>query len=133
MQDLPEKETILLAIAKFLGTEVRPQVTDPRLSFRLLIAAHLCGVVASECFGEDEQDAAELARLHALLEGVPADVHGKERVAAIRQANARLAKAIRAGEIASEPGGDAWEHVKKTLFEKLSVANPRFETKPEIS
>jgi hypothetical protein len=132
MQDLPEKENILLAVAKFLGQEVRPHVTDPRLSFRLLVAAHLCGVVAQECASEEEADAAELGRLAALLEGVPPSAHGRAGRAAIAAANVQLAASLRDGAVGADPGSPAWEHVMKTLTEKLAVSSARFDTRKEI-
>ncbi len=132
MQDIPQKENILLAVAKFLGQEVRPHVADPRLSFRLLIAAHLCGVVAQECASDEEQDAAELARLAGLYPEVDAAVHGRAAKAAIRAASARLAADVREGKIPVSPGTPAWDHVKRTLAEKLAVASARFDTRAEI-
>ena len=132
MHDLPEKENILLAVAKFLGQEVRPHVSDPRLSFRLLIAAHLCGVVAQECASEEEQDAAELAQLAKMYPETDIDVHGRAAKASIRAATARLAADIRAGRTPAAPGTPAWDHVKKTLVEKLAVASARFDTRAEI-
>ena len=48
MQDRPDKQTLLDAIAAFLVTEVRPKIDDPGVSFRVLVAAHVCSQVAAE-------------------------------------------------------------------------------------
>lgn len=139
MQDAPTKETLLLAVAKFLMTEVRPAVTDPRLSFRLLIAANLAGIVAQECAGEDEQNRAELARLAAIFTDLAADTPGAaslpprtKDLQAIARGNARLAKGIRDGSLDPKPGGPVFQHVKQTLTEKLAIDNPRFDAKRDL-
>jgi len=139
MQDAPAKETLLLALAKFLMTEVRPAVTDSRLSFRLLIAANLAGIVAQECAGEDEQNRAELARLHALFTDLGADSPANsalptrtKEVRAIAEGNALLAKGIADGTLDPKPGGAVFNHVKQTLTEKLAIDNPRFDAKRDL-
>ena len=41
MYEQPDKEALLSAIATFLMNELRPVIRDPRLAFRVLIAANL--------------------------------------------------------------------------------------------
>jgi hypothetical protein len=128
---------MLLAVAKFLGTEVRPLVKDPKVSFRLLIAAHLCATVAQECDGEEAQDRAELGRLVALLsEAGPSELReaapGGASRKVIAQGNAALAKAIREGALDVAPGSLAFAHIKATLIEKLAINSPRFDTRADI-
>lgn len=141
MQDAPAKETLLLALAKFLMTEVRPVVTDPRLSFRLLIAANLAGIVAQECAGEDEQNRAELARLTAIFDELGAEMTApvalampmrKKEQRAIALGNASLAKGVASGALDAAPGGAVFTHVKQTLTEKLAIDNPRFDAKRDL-
>jgi hypothetical protein len=142
MQDAPNKETLLLALAKFLVAEVRPQVKDPRLSFRLLIAANLAGIVAQECAGEDEQNTAELARLARIFDDLlPASGAGAvdaksatraTQLAAIRAGNERLAKGIRDTSLDASPKGLVFQHIKQTLAEKLAIDNPRFDSKRDL-
>ncbi len=140
MQDAPAKETLLLALAKFLITEVRPVVTDSRLSFRLLIAANLAGIVAQECAGEDEQNRAELARLTALFTELGAEMSAPPagmptrttEVRAIALCNEKLAKGIASGALDPAPGGAVFFHVKQTLTEKIAIDNPRFDAKRDL-
>jgi hypothetical protein len=136
MQDAPNKETLLLAMAKFLVAEVRPQIKDPRLSFRLLIAANLAGIVAQECAGEDEQNAAELARFARIFEdlvaGDPKSATRATQLGAIRTGNERLAKGIREKTLDTSPSGPVFQHIKQTLAEKLAIDNPRFDSKRDL-
>lgn len=124
MQDPPEKEAILFAIARFLEEEIRPIVKDPRLNFRVLIATHLAATVANECRGGAEQESAALARLRAIYPDSP---H-----AAYRALEARLAKDIRAGAVGRDQESLVHAHVRSTLLAKLAVNSPRFDTQPEI-
>ncbi len=128
MQDPPEKEALLFAIARFLEEDVRPLVKDPRVNFRLLIATHLAATVASECRTGAAHEAAALARLRAIYtdaENVP-----------YRTLEARLASDIRQGDLrqgALAGREDAVRaHVKATLLAKLAVNSPRFDTRTEI-
>ncbi len=141
MQDAPTKETLLLALAKFLITEVRPVVTDSRLSFRLLIAANLAGIVAQECAGEDDQNRAELARLTALFTELDAEMTApavatlptrKKEARAIALGNEKLAKGIASGVLDPASGTAVFAHVKQTLTEKLAMDNPRFDAKRDL-
>ncbi len=67
MQERPDKQVLLTAIARFLVEEARPALADPRLNFRALIAAHLASVVASELTSDEETVTRELARLRAFF------------------------------------------------------------------
>jgi hypothetical protein len=122
MQDPPEKEMLLGAIARFLAEDIRPAVADPRLNFRLLVAAHLALTVANECRAGASEDGAELARLRAFYPG---------SAESLAELNARLAKDVREGAV---PADDARlrDHVKKSLLAKLAINSPRFDTAPEI-
>jgi hypothetical protein len=131
MQDEPTRETILLAVAKFLGQEVRPLVADPKVSFRLLIAAHLCATVAGECDGEDAQNRAELARLRAIFPDLPDAAALPAMKRAIAEGDRRLAAKIREG-LSPEEEALVTKHVQTTLIEKLAVNSPRFDVSGEI-
>lgn len=120
MIDPPDKETLLEAVAQFLALELKGAVADPRLAFRVLIAAHLTATVAAELRGGAQQDAAELARLQKLLPGVDGD---------LRALNRELAARLRDGRL---DGAAALAHLQETLAEKLRVVSPRFELKSEI-
>lgn len=134
MQDWPEKEALLAAIGEFLMNDVRPRLTDARLSFRALIAANLAQVVRSELAVEETQDAAELERLRALLPEIPIDV-GSDRATrrnAIAELNRALAARLRKGALSPDVLVRARAHLFATLADKLRVNNPLFDLSPEI-
>jgi hypothetical protein len=133
MQDSPAKEALLFAVSRFLTEQVRPQVQDAKTSFGLLIAAHLCMSVAQECTGQEDQDAAELARLRALFPDLPATPRGVATATALVDANRRLAAALRDGALTIQPAdGPVFAHLKATLLEKIQINNPRFDQRSEI-
>jgi hypothetical protein len=127
MQDSPEKEMILASIARFLQEDVRPLVSDSRVSFRLLVAAHLAGVVAMEGAAEETHDVAELTRLAGILDGPGSAPTRAERRQLIAKNNRRLAELIRRGELAADARRQITDHVFATLRDKLSVNNVRFD------
>lgn len=134
MQDRPSKEVLLDALSGFLMQQARPAIADPGLSFRTLIAANLAMVVANEIRSEETQNAAELARLRALLPDVPSQLDGtRENLrATIHALNVALSRKLRDGGFDVAGFGRAQAHVKQTLLEKLAVNNPRFETELDI-
>jgi hypothetical protein len=136
MQDRPDASTLLEAVARFLGEEVRPAVSDPALSFRVLIAASLSATVARELATTEEQDQAQLERLRALLPDVaPPGLTSErraERHAAIATMEDELAARIRDDRLTDGQLLAAHAHVERTLAEKLAVTNPRFDLRPEI-
>jgi hypothetical protein len=124
MQDPPEKEVLLFAIARFLEQDVRPLVKDPRLNFRVLIATHLAATVANECRTGAADEAAALARLRAIY----ADAGDTP----YRVLEARLAHDIRDDALDPAKLDAAKAHVKETLRAKLAVNSPRFDTSPNV-
>lgn len=140
MHDPPDKGMLLAAIARFLAEEVRPTIADPRLNFRVLIAAHLAMVVGSECASEDEVDARELERFRALYPDdeqlAPHAPHKTtthaELHALLRAYNERLAAEIRGGRLDDARRAQVSEHVKTTLLATLAVNSPRFDASVEI-
>ncbi len=128
MQYPPDKTELLQAVAMFLAQEARPAVSDPATSFKLLVAAHLCQVVAAEIEHEDAHDAAELRGLIALLGGqgtLPPTRHERKRqIAAL---NAALAQRLREGASESERE-EITAFLLATLRDRLAVSSPKFET-----
>jgi hypothetical protein len=124
MQDRPDKEVLLDAVASFLVQQVRPAIADAGLNFRVLIAANLAGIVATEIRTGDAQDLAENERLRALLPDLGA--------AGTRELNRVLTDRIRSGAFDDAAIVGVTAHVKQTLMEKLAVTNPRFETMLDI-
>lgn len=129
MQDRPHAQELVGAVARFLGDEVVPVVSDPRLRFRVLIAANVLSIVARELAAGEEPLLAEWQRLVALLEH-EADTppaRSADLRDAVTRLNRELCTRIRAGD--ADTG--AWraavfDHVEHTVIEKLHVANPRY-------
>jgi hypothetical protein len=136
MHDPPEREALLFAVAEFLMNDVKPLLTDPRLSFRALIAANLAQIVAAELRREHEHDAAELARLQMLLPGEPLSDEERVDPTARRRAIERLSRALverlRAGAMSDDEEAQARRATLETLRDKLSVNNPLFDTRLDL-
>ena len=136
MHDKPDKALLLDAVAKFLVEEVRPAIADPAVQFRVLIAANLASIAASEIRHEDAHDLAQLARLERLFHPdrpLPAPPPTRaERETRIRELETELARRIRARSFGASEIGVAVEHVKQTLREKLAVLNPRFDLREDL-
>jgi hypothetical protein len=133
MQDAPDKEAILIGLAKFLDREVRPLVKDPRAAFRVLVGAHLAFTAAMESTDEDADVAAELDRLRALTsDSSPRPESLPERKRRILVLEERLVERIRDPETSLPNLANIREELKKTLLAKLRVNSPRFDTRADI-
>ena len=129
MQDSPTNTTLLGGVARFLKEEILPNTPDRGRAFRVRIAAHLVASVAREIEGEEAHDTAELRRLAVLLDGAaPEEMGEAARREALAQYNDQLADAIRGGDPTVDVES-ARAHVMETLREKLSVNQPRFDTR----
>ncbi len=129
MQERPAPRAVLEALARFLLEELQPTVTDKRLAFRVLIAAHLASTLAAELEVRQPHAEAELLRLRALLPdvaGLPA-----ETSAALRTLNAALTDRLRRGEALPDDAA-LRAHLRSTLSATLSALSPRFDTSPDI-
>ncbi len=120
MQTRPDQPTLLEAITRFLLEELSPRLGDDKaLQFRVLIAANLSTLVASELRTEAGRFKAEAERLAAVLESpVPADAAGLEAL------NQTLASKLRSGQVDEAA---ALQHLLETAKETLAVTNPRFD------
>ena len=118
MSDAPQ---LLDAIALFLDRELKGQVADARLSFRVLIATHLVSTVANELRRGGADDEAELSRLRQLLQNAALDLSGARR---------ELAARLRDGRAGATP--EVLAHLKETLAAKLRVVSPRFELRSDL-
>ncbi len=120
-----------MAMAKFLGRDVRPLVKDPRVQFRILVAESLLMGCAGELAFEDEHLRGELERLFALLGEAPVlPVSGAEKKSAIGRMTSSLRGAVKTAD--PETLKRLQAHVKATLHDEISVANPRFSFAEEI-
>lgn len=129
MQDRPNADELLDAVAGYLFAELRPSV--PREErFRLLVAANVCAVVARELRAGRQPTLTDLALFReaagsaaAEREALHADV---ELEAEARRAAAELAALIREGGLDDRLGETVTmlrEHVRR----KLEVARPGYD------
>jgi hypothetical protein len=129
MQDRPTDIELIEAVAQFLGDEVIPATTDPRLRFRLLIAANVLKIVRRELALGDTPLKHEWRQLATLLNRpeVEPPSSGSELRTALETSNRDLCARIRAGDADSGPWREAvLAHVQATVIEKLRVSNPRY-------
>ena len=129
MQERPAPRAVLEALARFLLEEVQPTLSDKRLAFRVLIAAHLSSTLAAQLEVSHDHAQAELLRLCALLPEVA--VSPAETEAALRTLNAALLERLRRGEPSPDDAA-LRAHLRLTLADALSVLSPRFDTSPDI-
>jgi hypothetical protein len=134
MQYQPEAETILDELARFLAEEVRPAIADKALSFRVLIAANACAIVAREIRATDAVDAQELARLSALLDReasvLPSEV--RARRALLLELRRALDRRLTEEGAAGAFGRRALPVIRATLADQIRVDNPRFDLADDI-
>ncbi|MCA9560934.1 MAG: hypothetical protein KC583_20440 [Myxococcales bacterium] len=140
MQDFPDKATLLGAVAEFLDKTVRPALdasdapNSRGLAFRVRVAAHMVATVAREVTFEGLHDAAELSRLRALLDRTddPLPPNDMARRATLTELNAELARRLREDPLTEDDQDAIRTHLVRTLEEKLSVVQPRFDVKMRI-
>jgi len=114
MQDQPAPAEILAAVAVFLKTVTGPELA-PHTAFQLRVAANALELAGRDMTLSPEQDAAELARLTALL-GRDGD---------LLELNTELARRIETGEAdLTTPG--VTEHLWDTTLAKLAVDQPNY-------
>lgn len=129
MQDRPDADQLLDAVAGYLFAELRPSVPREQ-RFPLLVAANVCAVVARELRAGREPTLADLALFREVggstgpeSESWQADA---ELEAEARRAAAELAALIRAGGLDDRLGETVTmlrEHVRR----KLEVARPGYD------
>jgi len=112
----------LLDIARATILEgVAPSLPEDR-RYAALMAANALAIAGRELAAPDST-AAELARLLAL---VPGDAPPGEASTALREANARLARAIREGRFdEGESRARLLAHLRECVRARLAVSNPR--------
>ena len=128
MQDRPTADELTEAVSQFLQGEVAPALSDPRLRFRVLIAANLMSIVTRELRAGDAQLREEWRDLAGLL-GVagpppddPAALHGQ-----LDNLGRELCARIRRGDADEGPwAAAAHTYAEAAVAAKLTIANPRF-------
>ena len=114
MQDQPTPAEILTAVAAFLKTVTGPQIA-PHTAFQLRVAANALELAQRDITLSPAQDAAEHARLTALL--------GHD--GGLLDLNIELARRIETGEADLTTPGVA-DHLWSTTLAKLAVDQPNY-------
>jgi hypothetical protein len=131
VQTRPDAATLLEAVAAFLLEEVSPKLAeDKALAFRVMIAANLSNVVATELRTQDDRFSSEARRLKALLPGAADEAklwssHTQERLDALVALERELATRLRAGKMKID--AKVIDHLTQTARETLAATNPRFD------
>jgi hypothetical protein len=129
MDDRPNADELVRAVRQFLEVELIPALTDARLRFQTLVAAHALAIAERERAGEEERLREEYADLTGGL-GVQPDRLDELRRAVARE-NAALCERIRAGEH-DEPERfrAALALARRQVLRKLRVTNPKYLAAP---
>ncbi len=114
MQDEPAPAELITAVADFLRTEIVPVIKGHN-AFKLRVGINALDLVTRQIAQEGPSDAAEAARLKALL-GIDGSV---------MELNRALAERIASGEVDLNTPGLA-DHLWQTAMEKLAVDQPNY-------
>jgi hypothetical protein len=123
MQDRPHAAELAEAVREFIETEVLPGIDEPRLRFRVLVAANGLGILERELrLGAPlvRREVESLGRLLARADPAPDDLEELRRRAG--DLNRELVRRIRAGD----PPEGTLAHLLATVADKLRVASPRY-------
>ena len=112
--DRPTAAELVEAVQCFLMDQVRPN-TQGQLSFHARVAANALGIVARELQDGAAMDAAEQARLQALL----------QRQGSLTELNRELSRQIRSGAL-DDRRREVLAHLRQTSADKLQLANPGY-------
>jgi hypothetical protein len=114
--DKPTAAELVGAVRDFLEQQAMPAL-EGRAAFHARVAANALGIVQRQLELAPADEAAERARLLALLgRDGPLDAQNRE-----------LCRRIRAGEIGAHTPG-LKEHLRETTLAKLAVDQPRYES-----
>jgi hypothetical protein len=114
MQDEPTPAELIKAVADFLRNELTPQIGG-HSAFKMRVAINALDLVARQLTLESSSDAAEAARLTALL-----GLHGS-----LSELNRALADRIASREADLNTPGLA-DHLWQTTMDKLAVDQPNY-------
>jgi hypothetical protein len=128
MHDRPTAPELLEAVRHFLESDVVPALEGTK-KFHARVAANVLAIVAREMESQERQLRQEWKSVKRLLEmtdaAEPRDL--AELKQALRGATEQLCERIRSGAADHEPWrGEVLAHVRRTVADKLAVANPRF-------
>jgi hypothetical protein len=116
MHNTPTPDELLAVVARYL-TEVAMPLLPPAAAFHARVAANAVNVVRRQIALGPAQDAAELARLQALL-ALPAG-------ADLDAANRALAEAIAGGRL-DRASPELIAHLWQTTLDRLAVDQPGY-------
>ena len=114
MQDEPTPSELIKAVADFLRTEITPAITGHN-AFKLRVGINALDLVMRQLALESGGDAAEAARLKALL-----GMQGS-----LLELNRALSDRIAKGEVDLQTPGLA-DHLWQTTMDKLAVDQPNY-------
>lgn len=114
MQDEPNPEELIKAVADFLRNDIAPQISGHQ-AFKLRVSINALDLVARQLELEQGSDAAEVARLSQIL-----GTRGS-----LGELNKLLADRIANGELDLQTPGLA-RHLWQTTMEKLAVDQPNY-------
>ena len=125
MQDRPSAIELLDAARDFLESEVIPAL-EGRKQFHARVAANVLAIVGRELALESGHLEAEWRRLDELLGEAPFPADRGALGKAIGARTEALCESIRRGEAdAGERRRAVFDHVRRTVREKLAIANPK--------
>ena len=123
MQDSPNPEQLLAAVARFLRDEAGPALGrsgQDALAYNARVAANMLDIVSRQLQLAPSADADEGARLRVLLND-PVSSDDLDRL------NQRLAERIAQGDPGTDPQA-LTEHLWRTTLAKLAVDQPSYAT-----
>jgi hypothetical protein len=120
-QDRATAEELLTGVEKFLRNDVLPQLKGASV-YKCRVAANMLSIVQRELAQGPAADKAELEGLQTLL----ARASDKDDVqASLDDLNAEFCAKIRSGEL-DEQREAVIAHTRRTLIDKVGIANPRY-------
>ncbi|MCS7295710.1 MAG: DUF6285 domain-containing protein [Chloroflexota bacterium] len=123
MQDRPTAAELLDALGGFLRDRAQ-HARDRWERFQFLVAANSLSILKREAEQEEDAILAEWERLDALLGPERLPLRFRDRVARLRERNAELCEAIRAGRFDGEREQELKRHLYLTVVDKVRIASP---------
>lgn len=132
MQDSPNPEQLLQAVARYLRDDAGPALATAghsALAYQARVAANMLEMAQRQATLAPAEQAAELARLQQVLgPGAAAGADGADLAPpTLAQLNQRLTDAIASGAIPADHPGLA-HHLWRNTLAKLAVDQPAYET-----
>ncbi len=113
-QDRPTAAELIEAVREFIAGPVTAALSG-QAAFHARVATNVLAMVERELEHGPASDAAEAARLKALL----------GRDGSLAELNTALAQAIRDGAL-DHRRAEVLDHLRRTSRDKLTIANPRY-------